>query len=97
MNRIDPTATTLPGRAYVDQDVFDLERERIFHRGWYYVGREDLVPPGDRLVVDVAGESILVVRDRQGGLHAHANVCRHRGARLCDSSGPSPGGSIMCP
>ena len=87
MRRTDPRPTTLPGRDYTSQEVFDLERERIFHRGWYYIGRSDPIGPGDRLVVDVAGESVLVVRDRDGALRAHANVCRHRGARLCDESG----------
>jgi Rieske 2Fe-2S family protein len=33
----------------------------------------------------VAGENILLVRGRDGALHAHYNVCRHRGARLCDA------------
>jgi Rieske 2Fe-2S family protein len=94
---MDPPPTTLPGRDYTSQEVFDLERERIFHRGWYYIGRSDPITAGDRLVVDVAGESVLVVRDRDGHLRAHANVCRHRGARLCDESGPGARGSITCP
>jgi Rieske 2Fe-2S family protein len=34
------------------------------------------------VAVDVAGESVLVTSDEQGGLHAAYNVCRHRGAQL---------------
>ncbi len=97
MRRTDPRPTTLSGRDYTSQEVFDLERERIFHRGWYYIGRSDPIAAGDRLVVDVVGESVLVVRDRDGALRAHANVCRHRGARLCDESGTGARGSITCP
>jgi Rieske 2Fe-2S family protein len=41
---------------------------------------------GDHLTVEIAGESVLVTRDRSGALHAHYNVCRHRGARLCDAA-----------
>jgi Rieske 2Fe-2S family protein len=59
-------------------------------------------------VLEVAGESILVVRTAKGELKAHYNVCRHRGARLCatpqDSEwnvrlagGVTPSGSIRCP
>lgn len=88
---------TLDGSAYHDESVFAAERERILHGGWFYVGRSDPIAPGDRLVVDVAGESVLIVRDRDGRLHAHANVCRHRGARLCSTSGPGSRTGITCP
>jgi Rieske 2Fe-2S family protein len=89
---------TLTGHEYRSPEVFDAERLRIFHRHWFYAGRSELVAgPEDRLVVDVAGESMLVVRDRAGALHAHHNVCRHRGAALCDESGQGPKGGITCP
>jgi Rieske 2Fe-2S family protein len=38
--------------------------------------------PGDYLLFEVAGESIILIRDGEGGVHAHYNVCRHRGSRL---------------
>ena len=61
--------TTLPGRDYHAQDVFELERERIFFREWFYVGRADEAPePGDFVSIDVAGESLLVVRGKDGEL-----------------------------
>ena len=82
--------TTLPGVDYHDAAIFDLERTNIFHRSWYYVGRADSLTPGDRLVVDIAGESVLIVCDHELNLFAHANVCRHRGAQLCAESGPGP-------
>ena len=48
------------------------------------VGREEqLSEPGAHRVFDVAGESIILVRNREGTLRAFYNVCRHRGARLC--------------
>ena len=56
---------SLPGRDYHAPDVFELERERIFFRHWMYVARADEAPePGDFVTVDVAGESIIVVRGR---------------------------------
>ena len=88
---------TLPGSAYHDEAVFARERDRIFHGGWYFVGRSDPVVAGGRMVVDVAGESVLIVRDRDGALHAHRNVCRHRGARLCATSGVGSKAAITCP
>ncbi len=89
--------TTLTGNDYTSDDVFALERERIFHNTWYYACRADPIAIGDRVVVDIAGESVLIVRNLDGRLYAHANVCRHRGAQLCAESGPGAKGSIMCP
>src|SRR5579871_3724898 len=75
---------TLPSEWYRSCGFFQLEKERIFCREWLCVARaEELVEPGDHIVVDVLGESILVVRNREGELRAFYNVCRHRGARLC--------------
>ena len=74
---------SLPKEAYVSPEHFSRERDRIFHRQWFCVGRVEMVPEaGDYLHVDVAGERILVVRTRTGELRAHYNVCRHRGSRL---------------
>ncbi len=92
-----PTRATLSGHDYRSDEVFELEQDRIFHRHWFYVGREEhLADAGDRLVTDVAGESVVVVRDRDGGLGGFYNVCRHRGAQLCDDSGSGPA-AITCP
>ncbi|MFL5795078.1 MAG: Rieske 2Fe-2S domain-containing protein, partial [Actinomycetota bacterium] len=50
---------------------------------WFCAGRADQVErPGSLVVVDVAGESVLLVRTRVGELRAHYNVCRHRGSQL---------------
>jgi glycine betaine catabolism A len=100
---------SLPRAAYVSAEHFERERERIFFREWFCVGRAEQIPePGDYLDVDVAGERILVVRNRSGGLSAHYNVCRHRGSRLTlDDARPESGdfplasgrfkGVIRCP
>jgi Rieske 2Fe-2S family protein len=80
---------SLPRDAYLSAEFFERERERIFHREWFYVGRAEALPnPGDYLVADVAGESIIVVRTRGGDLRAHYNVCRHRGSRLALADDP---------
>ena len=91
-----PTPRTLVGADYYAPEVFELERERIFHGGWYCVGREEDIASGGFVVVDVVGESVVLVRDREGVLRAFFNACRHRGARLCDGSG-SAGRTLVCP
>jgi Rieske 2Fe-2S family protein len=53
--------------------------------------------PGDYLLRDIAGESVIVLRDRSGVLRAFFNTCRHRGTRLCEAATGSLSGSIQCP
>ena len=91
---------TLPAACYLSDDVWAEERERIWFDQWVAVGRtDDVVDVGDRVVVDLAGESVIVVRAADG-LHAFYNVCQHRGTELVDRDGP-PCGSfaavIRCP
>ena len=73
---------TLPRDAYFSDAVWRLEKERIFAHDWVCAGREEqLSAAGDYLVLDVAGESVLVVRTKTGGLRAFYNTCRHRGLK----------------
>ena len=90
---------TLHRDYYLSDRIFELERERIFFREWLCVAREAELPePGDYLVRDVAGESILIVRTRDWGLAAHYNVCRHRGSQLVpDCAQGRFAGGIRCP
>jgi Rieske 2Fe-2S family protein len=75
---------TLPTIWYRSADIFRVEKERIFCREWIAVCREAELPqPGDSRVLDLLGESVLLVRNRDGELRAFYNVCRHRGSRLC--------------
>ena len=75
--------TTLPSSWYLDDEIFALERDHIFHREWLCVGRdEDLASTGDHRVLDVQGESVILIRNSDGDLRAFYNVCRHRGATL---------------
>ncbi|HJR93649.1 MAG TPA: Rieske 2Fe-2S domain-containing protein, partial [Acidimicrobiia bacterium] len=74
---------TLSRSAYLDPEWFAREQEKVMWDQWFCVGRAGEVPaPGDHLVSNVAGESIIVTRGRDGGLSAYVNLCRHRGSVL---------------
>jgi len=80
----EPLVATLPGRSYTDPDIFAREREAIFEAHWFCAARgADLADAGQFQVVQVGRESVLIVRQHDGGLRGFLNVCRHRGARLC--------------
>jgi glycine betaine catabolism A len=100
-----PLEKTLPSDYYRSPEMYARERERIFCREWFCVGRDADVPdPGDSRVLDVLGESILLVRNELGALRGFYNVCRHRGAQLCGTVVPGRavrggivGKRIRCP
>jgi len=88
---------TLPGAYYTSEGVYREEADRIFARRWNCVGRVSRIErPGDYFLSDVAGESILVVRDSHGAARAFFNVCRHRGTRLCREASGRFGETIQC-
>ncbi|MDB6007754.1 MAG: aromatic ring-hydroxylating dioxygenase subunit alpha [Gammaproteobacteria bacterium] len=89
---------TLPSSWYRSEKIFGLEKERIFFREWLCVGREEEVPsPGSHRVLDILGESVILVRNRKDQLRAFYNVCRHRGSRLCRTDGGITASRIVCP
>jgi Rieske 2Fe-2S family protein len=91
-------ARTLPGEYYTSQGVYDTETERIFGRSWICVGVATSIPEaGDYFLAEVEGESVIVVRDRDGGVRAFYNVCRHRGTRLCSDENGCFSKYIVCP
>ena len=88
---------TLAADYYLDGDVFAAELASVFATGWLFAGHTcELAGPGDFVRFDLGDESVIVVRDRDGTLHAHHNVCRHRGSRVCSE----PRGTVrafVCP
>ena len=71
-------------RNFVDPEIYEAEKERIFDRCWLYLGHSSELPkPGDFISRVVAGRSILFTRDSKGQLRALMNTCPHRGAQVC--------------
>ncbi|HEV8613811.1 MAG TPA: aromatic ring-hydroxylating dioxygenase subunit alpha [Gemmatimonadales bacterium] len=89
---------TLPREYYTDPAILEEETEQLFARQWNCVGRASRVEqPGEWFLATVAGDSLIVLRDRQGVLRAFLNVCRHRGTRLCEAAAGRFSESIQCP
>ena len=87
----------LDQRFYTDPSIYELELARVVGRNWIVAGHVSELPePGDFKVVNVARESAIIVRGRDGQLRAFANVCRHRGSLVClESAGRVD--KFMCP
>ena len=88
---------TLPGSYYFDAEVFAREQAAIFRRSWQYACHVGLLAePGDYFVRDIGDQSVAVLRDDDGALHAFHNVCQHRAHRLLEGRGRAPG-VVICP
>jgi len=57
-------AKTLAQRYFVSPEIFALEQSKIFSKQWILVGHQSQIPKaGDYFSSEVAGESLIVVRD----------------------------------
>jgi phenylpropionate dioxygenase-like ring-hydroxylating dioxygenase large terminal subunit len=92
-------AQTLASNFYTDHAILEIEKARIFRRTWQLVGTLDhpcgevsdakrtIADPESFFTADIAGEPVLIVRDKQGTLRAFSNVCRHRAGPIALGSG----------
>jgi choline monooxygenase len=92
-------AHTLASRFYVDPAILDIEKAKILRRTWQLVGTLDhacgevngvkrtIADPESFFTAEVAGEPIVVTRDKEGALRAFSNVCRHRAGPIAAGSG----------
>jgi phenylpropionate dioxygenase-like ring-hydroxylating dioxygenase large terminal subunit len=89
-------ARSMPPSVYTTPEFLAREIEAIFSKEWVCVGRSSgLAKPGDYLTYDLAGQPIVVLRNKRGELRAFSNVCLHRMSLLLEGSGNRP--AIVCP
>ncbi len=94
---VQPRPKTLPQQYFVSQEFFARELEKIFATNWVLVGHQtQLAEPGDYFLAEVNGESLVVAKDQRSTIRAFYNVCRHRGARLCEEQS-GHASAIRCP
>jgi len=97
LDRPTELAENLPREAYTDPGFFKLEIERVFGRNWTYVGAAGEMPnPGDAIPLQLGDMPIVLVRQRDGGVKAFHNVCRHRGPILVREPAKSQT-ALICP
>jgi choline monooxygenase len=90
------SATGLEPAAYVDDEFYVVEQQRVFGQAWVCIGIADEAVAGRLLVRQVGSKSVLITRNETGDLRGFINSCRHRGTELagadCDVAG-----TISCP
>jgi glycine betaine monooxygenase A len=92
-----PAGHCLLREFYSDDEVYQLDCQRVWRTGWLFAGHSCEIPnSGDYFTVEIDADSIIVTRDQKGQARALHNVCRHRGSMICDA----PEGQVkrlVCP
>ncbi|OZA10182.1 MAG: (2Fe-2S)-binding protein [Rhodobacterales bacterium 17-64-5] len=86
----------MPKSVYTSPEFARAELANIFAKEWLCAGRaEALQEPGDYMTMTIAGEPVIILRDRDGALRGLSNVCRHRMSTLLEGRGNVR--AIVCP
>jgi phenylpropionate dioxygenase-like ring-hydroxylating dioxygenase large terminal subunit len=89
-------AFAMPKAVYTSPEFLALEQKHVFAQDWLCAGRAESLPDaGDYLTMEIAGEPVVVLRDRDGAIRAMSNVCRHRMSTLLQGRGKVR--AITCP
>jgi phenylpropionate dioxygenase-like ring-hydroxylating dioxygenase large terminal subunit len=69
---------------FLDEEIYQLELERVWKRSWLFVGHESMIPKAGDYITSYMGEDpVIVARDKHGKIRVMLNRCRHRGVKLC--------------
>jgi phenylpropionate dioxygenase-like ring-hydroxylating dioxygenase large terminal subunit len=81
---VDSENGRLDRRIFQDDDIYQMELERIFARAWNFMCHESQIPnPGDYFTSYIGEDQVIIARDRTGTVNVMLNTCRHRGNALC--------------
>ena len=66
--------------------VYERELDHLVFKSWLYALHSSEIPAkGDYQLVEIGEDSIIVVRGDDGEIRAMHNICRHRGAQVCEA------------
>ncbi len=86
LNEKESGPVIIPVDAYISEEYARAERDKLWRKVWLQAGRvEDLPAPGSFITYDMADDSALIVRTREGDIKAYWNVCTHRGRKLVET------------
>ena len=81
---VDLAAGQISRDIFVSDEIYAQELERVFVRGWLFVGHESQIgKPGDFFASCMGEESVILCRDPEGRVRVFLNSCRHRGMKVC--------------
>ncbi len=89
--------TFVPKTRYTDPEFLRLELDRLFPQVWQVACREEEIPdPGCYYEYTIGRQSLMVVRQKDGGIKAFHNTCAHRGMKVVRGTGCATEGDLRC-
>jgi phenylpropionate dioxygenase-like ring-hydroxylating dioxygenase large terminal subunit len=84
----NPRHFSLQSEYYLSEKIYRLDIDKVLMPHWQCVNHVTAIPNvGDYVVFNYDRESVIVVRGADNQIRSFANVCRHRGSRICETSG----------
>ena len=84
VNMVNAETGTVDRRIFFEQDIYELELERIFARAWNFMAHDSQIPnPGDFFMAFIGEDRVICLRDNEGTPQVLVNSCRHRGNAIC--------------
>ena len=81
---VDAEKGVVDRKIFSDQEIYELELERIFARAWVFMCHDSQIPnPGDFFSTTIGEDRVICVRDLNGQPQVLINTCRHRGNAVC--------------
>lgn len=89
---------SVPASNYTDPARYAAEIEAVFKRRPVIAAPAAVLDkPRSHYQVTIAGMPLLLTRNKDGDIKVFANVCKHRGMKLCTSTRAEHGPRIVCP
>lgn len=83
---------------FIDDELFDLEMERLYANTWVYVGHDSQVPnPGDYITTTVGNQPVVMVRHSDRSVRVLHNRCPHKGTMVAGDACGNTGKFFRCP
>ncbi|WP_408960598.1 aromatic ring-hydroxylating oxygenase subunit alpha [Natrinema sp. 74] len=84
---ITEKTNALPARYFTDDDVFEMEKEKIFGRYWVYAGHANSISdPGQYFTRTIGGRDLIIARDDDGDVRAVENFSARDGDVLLEDA-----------
>ena len=88
---------SLPAYFFNSAVVYQSDLDKIIYKSWLYACHVSEIPEkGDFVTVKIDNSSVIITREKEGGINALMNSFRHRGSVVCtEEKGNAK--SFICP
>jgi len=94
LRNIDNAYTLIPN-SYYCSNFFNIEKDKIFKKGWIPIGYTNQLDTSNIISSTIHDIPIIITKSKNNQIKSYYNICRHRGCKLVDNNKSSS--VIVCP